>query len=996
MPDSVRFDHYEVLTRDDGSLFELGRGAMGITYKAMDSNLRIPVCLKVIATAHLHSELARQRFIREARSAARLRNPHVAAVYHLGTEGDAYYYAMEFIDGETVDGLIRRNGPLAPKLALRITDQVATALLAAEPHGLVHRDIKPANLMVIRDGENLTVKVIDFGLAKSSLPDEQGATLSQGGFVGTPHFASPEQLEERDLDVRSDIYSVGVTLWFMLAGRTPFAGSMAQVMSAHLSRTPPFEKLNVPAPLARLLRRMLEKDAANRPQNSAELRREIAQCLAELESPDAAVMPSEAVAGRDVQEDFHTIADVWDLAVQMKFEPGEVVAGRYRIKADLGDSNLGRVFHAHDQTRACDVRIVTLHRSLTEGAETLGALEQMVDKLAPRPHSAVQRVEALETVGDTTFLVMEWFPGASLVEVLRARREITPAEVHSLLAPAAAGIDHVLASGIEEVEMALHQVLIAFGAEPPEGWLRQPVAEWPPHAIKIKPLSVRAAAAAGGTWVEEQTVIDSAPGTRTGGGAAQRAVRSLAMVVYELLGGKISHSALGGRRPDFKPLSALDEAGNEILRRALGDDPPFRSVATFIGALAAPESADLPRPTTHTTNSTKVANRRTGDASPDAASAQRPQSSSVVRVLVVALVLVLGGIVFVWFKSRPQPLARSTNDSSTVEPNITPSVPDENPAPKEPPVPTRQDMLAARVGEAKKLESEKKIPECLAAWIAITRDFPESDAGKSNLENLCFTMRSRPDGLSPEVFATLRPVLTEAAQLEVISAMMVLGENLRRSVPGEAFQRYNRAGELGDLEGKVQAGLMLSNGLGVEPDLEKAVAIFKDAAAKGHQSAKTALGDCLLHGKGVPKDVPAGIALLREASDASDKRAKDLLADALVKGLAPTLDREEPKRLYEQAAELGLKSAYGNLGILYFNGTGGAPMDPRQGFVSIKTGAEASDPYCMFLFAKCYESGTGVPVNLQIARTWYQKAAAAGSAAAKAWCERNNVPPLPE
>ena len=170
MPAPLRFDHYEVLTRDDGTLIELGRGAMGITYKAIDTNLRIPVALKIINATHLHSEVSRQRFIREARSAARLRNPHVAAVYHLGTEGENYYYAMEFIDGETVEALVKRQGPLSPLLALQIADQVARALAAAAPHGLVHRDIKPANLMLVRENADVIVKVIDFGLAKSSVP----------------------------------------------------------------------------------------------------------------------------------------------------------------------------------------------------------------------------------------------------------------------------------------------------------------------------------------------------------------------------------------------------------------------------------------------------------------------------------------------------------------------------------------------------------------------------------------------------------------------------------------------------------------------------------------------------------------------------------------------------------------------------------------------------------------------------------------------------------
>src|SRR5580700_1503049 len=120
MPEIATFDHYEVLTRDDGSLYVLGRGAMGVTYKAFDTSLRFPVCLKVINSAYLNSDVARQRFIREARSAAKLRHRNVASVFHLGTEGETWFYAMEFIDGETLDALIKRQGPLSSISALNI------------------------------------------------------------------------------------------------------------------------------------------------------------------------------------------------------------------------------------------------------------------------------------------------------------------------------------------------------------------------------------------------------------------------------------------------------------------------------------------------------------------------------------------------------------------------------------------------------------------------------------------------------------------------------------------------------------------------------------------------------------------------------------------------------------------------------------------------------------------------------------------------------------
>ncbi len=192
---------------------------------------------------------------------------------------------MEFIDGETVDNYLRRHGPLAPKEALDIALQVSRALGAAAKQHLVHRDLKPANLMLVdQDGERV-VKVIDFGLAKSAraVGDESGTLTFGGGFVGTPLFASPEQLEELDIDIRADIYSLGATLYFMLAGRPPFLGSLAQVMSQHLHKEVPLEALEGLLPsLISLVERMMEKDRDRQIQNPTELRQQIQTCLDEL------------------------------------------------------------------------------------------------------------------------------------------------------------------------------------------------------------------------------------------------------------------------------------------------------------------------------------------------------------------------------------------------------------------------------------------------------------------------------------------------------------------------------------------------------------------------------------------------------------------------------------------------------------------------------------------------------------------------------------------
>ncbi|MBV9492456.1 MAG: protein kinase [Verrucomicrobia bacterium] len=268
-----RFDHYEVVRREDGAFEELGRGAMGVTYRALDTVLGRPVALKVLSAhiaAHPH---ARERFLREARAAARLRHPNVISVFYYGVRkgDDQCFYTMELVEGESVEARLRRLGPLSVALALEVVTQVARALAAAEAEGLVHRDLKPANLMLAR-GPEAMVKVIDFGLAKAAEEVAGAANLTQGGFVGTPTFASPEQCGGVGVDVRSDVYSLGVTLWVMLTGKTPFRGSPAQVRQQHRETPLPLEHLEgVPQPVTMLLEALLAKEPARRFQIPAQL-----------------------------------------------------------------------------------------------------------------------------------------------------------------------------------------------------------------------------------------------------------------------------------------------------------------------------------------------------------------------------------------------------------------------------------------------------------------------------------------------------------------------------------------------------------------------------------------------------------------------------------------------------------------------------------------------------------------------------------------------------
>jgi hypothetical protein len=278
LEDRVRFGVYQIDRHADGSLYEVGRGAMGVTYRATDTSLQRKVALKIIKTDIAErSADARERFMREARAAAALRHENIATVYQFGMclETGQYFYAMELIEGETLEERVRRTGPLDARITIEIAQQVTSALAVAEKNGLVHRDLKPANLMLFSpDGETsnnekLLVKIIDFGLAKAIHTATDPKSLTHDRFVGTPAFASPEQFEHSALDVRSDIYSLGETLWFALTGKTPFAGhTLSEIHRAQKSSVLPLEQLkaaHVPSGLRSLLESMLAFEPASRP-----------------------------------------------------------------------------------------------------------------------------------------------------------------------------------------------------------------------------------------------------------------------------------------------------------------------------------------------------------------------------------------------------------------------------------------------------------------------------------------------------------------------------------------------------------------------------------------------------------------------------------------------------------------------------------------------------------------------------------------------------------
>jgi len=262
-----QFGTYEVLE-------ELGAGGMGKVYRAKNVTLERIVALKTLAPHFSADEEYVQRFLKEARAAARLNHPNIVQIYDFGCVEGVYYLAMEYVDGKSLRAYLNR-GRLSERDALLVVRHVVPALAVAHGEGIVHRDIKPDNIMLTAKGE---VKLVDLGIAKR-VGEDQSLTHT-GQAVGTPQYISPEQiLGARDIDARADIYSLGATFYHLVTGRPPYKGTTgAHVMSMHLTAPLPDPRQYAPGlseGLCRVLRKMMAKERGERYPNVFALDRDL-------------------------------------------------------------------------------------------------------------------------------------------------------------------------------------------------------------------------------------------------------------------------------------------------------------------------------------------------------------------------------------------------------------------------------------------------------------------------------------------------------------------------------------------------------------------------------------------------------------------------------------------------------------------------------------------------------------------------------------------------
>ena len=358
-----------------------------------------PVALKILdpsASQDDEGTVFRERFFLEASTCAKLSHPNTVRIYDYGsTWDDVFYIAMEYLDGETLNRVVRQNGPLSPKRMISIAKQICGSLHEAHTHGMIHRDLKPSNVFLTGLGsEDEFAKVLDFGLVKNVLDDAE--MTDAGRLLGSPMYMSPEQVRCETLDRRTDIYSLGMLMYVCLTGKRPFKKTQSiGVLLSQINELPPaFQKINpkisIPASLEWVVMRCLEKEASARFADMAELVRALKACELELSADGTGPVQLMLDHGKTVLPDGLETLDSDDLAIEhrsavaiddshtFQFETPESADGKQKVVIAAGFGAAGIFF-------ALAVLLVFVAAGIvTWGAIRDRSMERTLDEPAPQ------------------------------------------------------------------------------------------------------------------------------------------------------------------------------------------------------------------------------------------------------------------------------------------------------------------------------------------------------------------------------------------------------------------------------------------------------------------------------------------------------------------------------------------------------------------------------------------------------------------------------------
>jgi len=558
-----RFGEYEVQRDGRGRLCMLGTGSYGRTYRARHALLGTEVAIKVIRREVVASESVRQRFLAEGRALTELFNDRVAMLRHFGqTEHGELYCAMEFCAGGTLTERIRKMGPRPVGEALEIVRQVAEALKAAHAAGIVHRDLKPNNVMLAGTPPPLQTKVIDFGLA-------QGSGGSGGRFRGTVQWASPEQLREEPIDGRSDLFSLGLILWYLLDGHAPDDAETADIVRRRLTPGHYAARLpnEIPEVLCALLAGLLETDPGKRFGSADEL----IAIIDELHRTH----PYDPVPEPDPDEDELEADELPYLSADIQVDERYFsltrlhrdLAGEW-FEAELADDGGNRIVFVLDERwsripalrRRVKTNIARLTRTLVEGLPSFWVLQETDDNLLAEWDG--------ESVGD-------------LASWLKLRRRLDLKDAMGFLAGVAQVADEAAEAGIPGVGLSAGQVRWESGTTTEStGGLARAVPFLFPLLLDAGDLPGHEGP---GPDANGSTIVLVVPEL-----ACDRCYM-LAALIYRMISGREPATAIAHSPAAYAPISGLTEQGNMMLRDALTRDGEIDTCTSLLRALAGAE-----------------------------------------------------------------------------------------------------------------------------------------------------------------------------------------------------------------------------------------------------------------------------------------------------------------------------------------------------------------------------------------------------------------------
>jgi hypothetical protein len=539
----LRFGNFEVLVRPDGSVNELGRGGFGRTLLARHFVLDTEVALKLIDERHALDEAARARFLKEAREQARLSHPGIARITDCGQVDGQLYYAVELCPGGNIKEFVSKTGPLSVSDTFHVLVQAAEALEYSHRRGVVHLDIKPSNLMLVFDEDGRPqVKLIDFGLvqrtaAETAPPGSGGRPLFSSG------FASPEQIRSHPTDGRSDIFSLGMTGWFLLTGRNPVEGAADVVIQERLTGGDyePHLPRQLTGKARAVLARMVKRNPNERYANGVDLLNELRACL----------------------QGMPPLSQEW----QKRQRSGGALADRFMLEKGV-QSRLGTIHQGIDRANRQRVK-VTLLRSSNQ-SQSIAQYRKVAEAMRDLESSGLLKVLEVSEFSEGWAVVEESSTGTSLVEILRSEGAKPLGRYAPLVWQIGSAMDTAFSAGLTSV--LLDEALVEQAASDP----RQPI-DWSAVSVKI-PLSP-------GTSEQAATVdVDAtADFTRTMTGSVA-GVQLLARWLYFIVGGKNPPPSSLYSIKEYIAVPGLGDAANQILARHL------------CGQASPPKCEDLLRP----------------------------------------------------------------------------------------------------------------------------------------------------------------------------------------------------------------------------------------------------------------------------------------------------------------------------------------------------------------------------------------------------------------